>query len=264
MPEPATAADEKVDPLESPSLLALHLLETLLTRGGSWGVTELADALGLPKARVHRHLTNLRQAGYLSQDNEARRYQIGWRLVLLGQRIGKHSPLVTLARPVMTRLRDTVGQTIVLAQLTEQGVTVTEVLQGGSPIDVILHVGTQFGYNSTAQGKVALAFASEQQLATWRKHTHEQRTPDTVVDERTLWEQVGLVREHGWAAAPEETYRGVNALAAPVFTYSGEIVCTLAIISSVHYLPDPPPAEMVEALTGAAAELSRELGHQRS
>lgn len=37
MPEPATAADEKVDPLESPSLLALHLLETLLTRGGSWG-----------------------------------------------------------------------------------------------------------------------------------------------------------------------------------------------------------------------------------
>lgn len=247
----------------SPSLLALHILETLLTRGGSWGVTELAEALGLPKARVHRHLSNLRQAGYLSQDNEARRYQIGWRLVLLGQRIGAQSPLVSLARPVMARLRDTVGQTIVLSQLTEQGVTVTEVLQGGSPIDVILHVGTQFGYNSSAQGKVALAFASELQRAVWSRHTHEHRTPETVTDEKTLWDQVEAVRRQGWAAAPEETYRGVNALAAPVFTHGGDLAGTLAIISSIHYLPDQPPREMTDALITAAADLSGELGYQR-
>ncbi|WP_166462956.1 IclR family transcriptional regulator [Amycolatopsis acidicola] len=257
----ATAAES--GEAASPSLLALHLLETLLTRDGSWGVTELAEALGLPKARVHRHLSNLKQAGYLSQDNEARRYQAGWRLVLLGQRIGAHSRLVTLARPVMTRLRDDIGQTIVLSQLTDQGVTVTEVLQGGSPIDVILHVGTQFGYNSTAQGKVALAFASDEQRAVWSEHAQEQRTPETVTDEKVLWRQVKEVREQGWAAAPEETYRGVNALSAPVLGHDGKIACTLAIISSIHYLPDPPPPSMVDALVEAAAELSGALGFER-
>ncbi|MBK1787951.1 IclR family transcriptional regulator [Prauserella cavernicola] len=248
----------------SPSLLPLQLLETLLTRGESWGVTELADALGLPKARVHRHLSNLRQAGYLSQDNEARRYQAGWRLVLLGQQIEARSQIVTMAKPVMARLRDSIGQTIVLSQLTDHGVTVTEVLQGGSPIDVILHVGTQFGYNSSAQGKVALAFASETQLESWSRLVTEERTPSTVTNEKTLWKQVDAVREQGWAAAPEETYRGVNALAAPVFAHNGEISCTLAIISSMHFLPDPPPEDVVTALTSAADDLSRALGHRHT
>jgi IclR family transcriptional regulator, carbohydrate utilization repressor len=253
---PVTAGDE------APSLLPLHLLEVLLTRGGSWGVTELADALGLPKARVHRHLANLREAGYLSQDNEARRYQIGWRLVLLGQQIEARSQLIAMARPVMARLRDAVGQTIVLSQLTEQGVTVTEVLQGGSPIDVILHPGTRFGYNSSAQGKVALAFGTDEQRRVWSRLITEQRTPSTVTDERRLWAQVDTVREQGWAAAPEETYRGVNALAAPVFTHNGEIACTLAVIASIHFLPDPPGEDVVAALTRGCADLSRALGHR--
>jgi len=151
-----------------------------------------------------------------------------------------------------------------VAQAGDQGVTVTEVLQGGSPIDVILHPGTQFKYNSTAQGKVALAFATEEQLRVWSKLIHEQRTPVTVTDEKTLWEQVETVRRQGWAAAPEETYRGVNALAAPVFAHSGEIAATLAVISSIHFLPDPPPETVVSALTAAAAELSKELGHGQS
>lgn len=263
MSEYAADLRDRAETPTSPSLLSLHILEVLLARGGSWGVTELADELGLPKARVHRHLANLRDAGYLTQHPEARRYEIGWRLILLGQQIGARSELVSIARPVMTRLRDSIGQTIVLSQLTEAGVTVTEVLRGGSPIDVILGVGTQFQYNSTAQGKVALAFATPDQLAQWSRHIYEQRTPNTVTNEQTLWEQVDAVRRQGWASAPEETYRGVNALAAPVFAHSGEIACTLAIISSVHFLPDPPPTEIVTALTSAANDLSHELGYGR-
>jgi DNA-binding IclR family transcriptional regulator len=259
----ATGTQVEDSSTTSPSLLPLRILETLLSRDGSWGVTELADALELPKARVHRHLANLRDAGYLSQDAEARRYEIGWRLILLGQQIGARSELVSIARPVMTRLRDNVNQTIVLSQLTEAGVTVTEVLRGGSPIDVILRIGTQFQYNSTAQGKVALAFGTPGQVAQWSQQTHEQRTPNTVTDERVLWEQVDIARRQGWASAPEETYRGINALAAPVFGHSGEIACTLAIISSVHYLPDPPPADVLDALIAAAKDLSQDLGYDK-
>ena len=47
--EPTIAAD-------SATLLPLAVLETVLSRTGSWGVTEIAQVLGLPKARVHRHL----------------------------------------------------------------------------------------------------------------------------------------------------------------------------------------------------------------
>ncbi|NDZ78623.1 IclR family transcriptional regulator [Streptomyces sp. SID10853] len=247
----------------SPTLLPLLLLETLLKGNGSWGVTELANALGLPKARVHRHVSNLRQAGFLSQNSGTRRYEPGWRLVLLGQHIEARAQLVSLAKPVMRRMRDQVSQTIVFSQLTDAGVTVTEVLPGGSPIDVVLNPGTQFSYNSSAQGKVGLAFASPDQLKQWGGLLDEQRTPSTVVDQDVLWQQIGTVRRRGWASAPEETYRGINTVAAPVFSADGGVICTLAVVASIHYLPDPPPHEVITAVTTGAAELSREFGHGR-
>ncbi|WP_328393439.1 IclR family transcriptional regulator [Nocardia sp. NBC_00416] len=239
------------------------ILEKVLERGEPWGVTALAAALDLPKARIHRHLTSLRESGFLSQDSATRAYEPGWRLVLLGQRISRRAELLTLARPVMTRLRDEIGQTIVLSQLTEHGVTVTEVIPGGSPIDVILSPGTQFGYNSVAQGKVALAFGSPDQVRTWSRLAPEQRTPGTIMDPERLRAHVASTRRQGWATAPEETFRGVNAIAAPVFTHGGDLICTLAVIASIHYLPDPPSPDVVDALTNAASALSEELGYRR-
>ena len=256
---------DQTDPGQpSPTLLPLLILESVLDRDGSWGVTELANALNLPKARIHRHVANLRQAGFLSQDSTTRRYEPGWRLVVLGQQIEARAQLVRLARPVMNRLRDSIGRTIVLSQLTDAGVTVTDVVPGGSPIDVVLSPGVRFEYNSSAQGKVGLAFASPKQLRVWSKLIHERRTPDTVVDEDVLWTQIADVKAKGWASAPDETFGGVNALAAPVFNHNGEVVATLAVVSSTYYLPDPPPDDVVEALKQASETLSHELGHRRA
>lgn len=258
-PQPASPTGG-ADAQPTPTLLPLLILEKILERAEPWGVTALAEALDLPKPRIHRHLGNLRDAGFLSQDATTRAYEPGWRLLLLGTRIEQRADLLTLARPVMTRLRDEIGQTIVLSQLTDRGVTVTEVLPGGSPIDVILSPGTQFGYNSAAQGKVALAFGSDEQLHIWSQLAAENRTPHTVMDTGKLKSELEDIRSRGWASAPEETYIGINAVAAPVFSHTGEVACTLAVIASIHYLPDPPDEIVVSALTTAAESLSRDLG----
>lgn len=249
---------------ESPMLLPLAVLETVLLRSGSWGVTEVAKALGLPKARIHRHLANLRDAGFLWQNPTSRRYEPGWRLVALGRRIQATAQVARLLSPVMTELRDRIGQTVVLSALTADGVGVTDVLPGGSPIDVILHPGTVFQYNSSAQGKVALAFASPRQLALWSPLITERRTPNTVLDPTRLWSEVKAARAQGWADGPEETFLGVNAIAAPVFDHTGEIVYALAVVGSIHYIVNPPPPELIDAVRLAAADLSEQLGQDQS
>ncbi|MEK6441451.1 IclR family transcriptional regulator domain-containing protein [Pseudonocardia sp. T1-2H] len=110
----------------------------------------------------------------------------------------------------------------------------------------------QFPYNSAAQGKVALAFATDRQRAVWTRLISEKRTSETVLDHTVLWEQVAAVRKRGWSSAPEETFRGVNAVAAPVFGTGGEVAYTLALVGSIHFLPDPPPPEQVDALVRTA------------
>ncbi|MDT7702148.1 MAG: IclR family transcriptional regulator, carbohydrate utilization repressor, partial [Pseudonocardiales bacterium] len=67
------------------------------------------------------------------------------------------------------------------------------IVPGGSPIDVILNPGTRFHHNSAAQGKVALAFATDRQRTVWTRLISEKRTSETVLDHAVLWEQVAAV-----------------------------------------------------------------------
>ena len=247
---------------KSNTLLTLRLLETLVSRSEDWGVSEIAAALGITKGRAHRHLAQLREAGYVAQSHGNRRYSPGWRLMLLGQSAVSHADIIAIARPVMEELRAQVQQTVVLSQLTEQAVTPIVVVAGGSPIDVVLLPGTRFAYNSSAQGKVALAFANAAQKSRWSRYTTEKRTERTILDQEQLWAEVGAVRRAGWAAAPGETFDGINTIAAPVFAHDGDLRATLAIVAALHYLGPTPPPEYVEALTRAAQSISHLLGYE--
>lgn len=257
-----TQAKAVTDVAASASITALRIIDAMLEGSGSFGVSEIANKIGLPKARVHRHLTQLRAAGYVRHSATTRRYELGWRLVLLGNRIASQSSAVTVARPHMEQLRDEVSQTVVFSQVNDQGVVVLEVLPGRAPLDILFHPGTQFGFNAAAQGKIALAFGSDEQLAAWAEMEPEVRTEQTVTDRERLTEQVAEARERGWAAAPEETYLGVNAIAAPVLESGGGLLGTLAVIGSIHYLPDPPEQAVIDALLSAAARLSTDFGYE--
>lgn len=233
----------------------------MVSRPGDWGVSELAAELGITKGRAHRHLAQLRDAGYLVQSEGTRRYRTGWRLVLLSQRAATHSDLVSTARPVMDDLRAQLKQTIVLSELTARAVTPVVVVPGGSPIDVVMLPGMRFSYNSSAQGKVALAFANEEQKLLWARQIDERRTEKTIMDPEVLWREVAEVRQRGWADAPGETFDGINTIAAPVFSYDGTVRATLAVIASSQYLPAQPPEPWIAALLESARQISDLLGH---
>jgi DNA-binding IclR family transcriptional regulator len=254
------------DPLaaDPASITALRIIEAMLDGAGTSGVSEIAARINLPKARVHRHLAQLRAAGYVQHDPKTRRYELGWRLSLLGNRIASQASAVIVAKPRMEELRNEVNQTIVFSQISETSVVVMDVLPGNSPMDILFHPGTTFGFNAAAQGKIALAFGSQELLSAWEQLELELRTPQTIVDRARLDEEIAEARRRGWASAPEETYLGVNAIAAPVRDSKGALVGTLAIIGSVHYLPDPPEQAVIEALLTASARLSADFGFEQS
>src|SRR5690606_27669628 len=70
--------------------VAFDILEALSTAPGPAGVTELARRLGHTKARIHRHLVNLRGLGFVSQDETNDRYQLGWKIYRLGMSVAEN------------------------------------------------------------------------------------------------------------------------------------------------------------------------------
>jgi len=239
--------------------LVLGILE-LLAKRDSVGVTELARELGTTKARVYRHLRTLVDQGYAIQDSDSERYAAGPRLIALS-RIAALTPfegIMRLARPTMMRLRNDVGHTVNFSLVYGDGASIVETLQGNSIIGIVMQTNAPLPLHSTAAGKLLLA----ERLA----HTGalpegalEKFTDNTITDPERLRMELVRVNEQGWAAAPEETMLGINALSAPVRDHRGELVGMISVLSSIQFIPRQPPRALIDATIAAAREISAAL-----
>ncbi|MCB1754117.1 MAG: IclR family transcriptional regulator [Gammaproteobacteria bacterium] len=259
--KPGSSKDSSASEALPNSIIALRVIESLAQSGGECGVTDLAHALDMPKARVHRHLSALRDNGYVAQDPRNNRYSVGWKLYLLGQQLVNHYDVVSLAKPVMKALRDKVGQTVVISTFTDTGMVVLDFLPGSTELEIVMRAGTRFSFNSVAQGKVAMAFGPPELLERVIAEGLKANTRHTIVEPERLRAEVDLVRRRGWADAPEEVFTGINALSAPVFNADGSLFGALVLTGSIHYLPSTPEKTTVEALLSAASEISGLIGY---
>lgn len=225
--------------------LVLDLIERLAASPRPRGVSDLARELGISKARAHRHLRALLQRGYVRQDPETERYEIGVRLLSLGESVRERFGVLEAMRPEMARLREATGQAVTASALVEGEITVLEMLPGRTLIEFGVRPGARLALTSSAQGLVALAFG-----------------PPTLMAgaDGVLAFEIEAVRRQGWATAADRVMVGVGALAAPVFDHRGELRGAIAIVGSSQLIAAVPTDEQTAEVTRAAQEASRRLG----
>ena len=73
---------------------------------------ELSAKVGLPKGTTHRLLSSLAYFGYVRQVSENKNYQLGFKLVELGNRLLDQLDLRAQARPFLTRLCKRTKETV--------------------------------------------------------------------------------------------------------------------------------------------------------
>ena len=225
--------------------LVLDLIERLAGSPRAMGVTEIARDLHISKARAHRHLRALVGRGYARQDAATERYEVGARLLPLGEMARERFGVLDAVRPEMARLREATGQAVTASVVADGGVTVLEMLPGRTLIEFGVRPGARLGLSASAQGLVALAFG-EPTL--------------TAPDDEALRAEVEAVRRQGWATAADRVMLGVNALAAPVFDHRGHCRAALAIVGSTQLIAAAPTPDQIAEVTQAAARASTRLG----
>ena len=228
--------------------LVLDLVEQLAASPRQLGVTEVARALGISKARAHRHLRALVRRGYARQDPATERYEIGVKLLPLGEAVRERFGVLDAMRPQMARLREATGQAVTASVLADGAVTVLEMLPGRTLIEFGIRPGARLDLAGSAHGLVALAFAAPSLL----EGLH-------AADD-ALRAEVAAVRRQGWATAADRVLTGVNALAAPVFDHRGQWRAALAIVGSTQLIAAQPTPEQIAEVTQAAARASTRLG----
>jgi DNA-binding IclR family transcriptional regulator len=233
----------------------------LAEEGRPIGVTALARALGTTKSRIHRHLKTLTQEGYILQSEDTDRYQVGARLAALGRLAGDTFDLASIAAPTLRSLRDSLGHFTVVSQVEPEGVRVLATVPGKSSVEIGVKRGSLLSLHGSAQGKVALAFGEESVRSAIFRSRLELLTPKTIVSPAVLRRELEVVKEQGWAVAPNEALIGVNALAAPIFGANGLLIGTVSIVDSIQFIEEEPTSEQIERVKDAASRISASLGH---
>ncbi len=241
--------------------LALHILEHLAKERQAVGVTALAQALGTTKSRIHRHLQTLLHQNYIVQPKGSDRYESGPRLVALGRAVSDNLDLGHLAADPLLELRDALGHSAVVSQITPEGMRVLATVPGRSPIEIGVRAGSVLSFHGSAQGKVALAFASPEFRARVLRAKLEIFTPYTITNPTVLAAELEKIRAQGWATAPNELGIGLNTLAAPVFDASGTVCGAVGIVDMVQFISETPSEDTRVRTMAAARRVSKALGH---
>jgi DNA-binding IclR family transcriptional regulator len=256
-PEPvSTVAAPMVD-------RAFRLLDQLAAAEEGQTLSELARALSMSKGSLHGLLKTLQNRRIVEQ-GEDRRYVLGPHLHELAQSYVRGAGLRHVALPIMQRLAESTGQTIILGRVEQDCVRVLERAQAAG-LSLGLHIsaerGTRVHLLAGATGRVVLASWPHERREQWlRNRSLPQFTERSITDpERFLAaveeaEQLGIGEERG------EYLIGVNAVAAPIHGPDGDLVALLWIIGFSARFNGETFALAGQNLHEAAKSISRALG----
>jgi DNA-binding IclR family transcriptional regulator len=240
--------------------LVVGLIELLAGSAGPHAMSHIARELGISKARAHRHLRALVQHGYVLQDQITERYEIGTKLLALGEAVRDRFDVLDAASIGIGRLRDETGQTVTVSALVEGAVVVLELLRGKTPVEFGVRPGSTLDFHATAHGLIALAFGPPELAAKVLSQPLKVWTPQTLTDPNRLKKQIDKVRSQGWATAADQMLIGFNALALPIFDYRNAWCGTIAIVGQTLLIGAMPSKEQLAQVRTAAIEASRRLG----
>src|SRR5918992_3978051 len=121
------------------------------------GVVQLAGELGLPKATVHGILRTLQHVGFVEQDPESGKYQLGAALLHMGSSYLDGNELRTRALNWSDSLAARSGESVRIGTLHETQVLVVHHVFRPDDSRQALEVGALVPAHATAMGKVLLA-----------------------------------------------------------------------------------------------------------
>jgi IclR family KDG regulon transcriptional repressor len=236
-----------------------QIIEALAAAGQPMRLTALANQLGEPKAKMHRHLSTLKHLGFVDQDAKTETYRLGLKLVYIGQSAIDQFDLRRLAEPYMSRLRDLTRQTVVLSTPASGDAIINAVVESNNLVTISVRLGYRLPAHASGQGRLNLAFAppAVQQRILARKL--QAFTPHTMIDPAKLRERLTQIRQELFDVSMDETLLGISAVAAPILNFDNELVGVIAIVGTTQDVHEPVDPEQLKLLRACTKAISMRL-----
>lgn len=214
---------------------ALDVLDKVAAFGRPVRFSELLDKSQFPKATLYRFVQTLTSQGMLSYDPDRQTYAPGIRLVRLAHAAWQQSSLAPIARPYIETLSRTVGETVHLAQMDHGQVLYVDKRNAVEPIEMYSQAGKVGPAYCTGVGKAMMAYLPEDQLQrVLAQQSYHRFTEHTLATEDALREELGHIRERGFAYDREEHEPGIICVAMPILSETRRVLGALSVTTSTR------------------------------
>jgi DNA-binding IclR family transcriptional regulator len=129
-------------------------------------------------------------------------------------------------------------------------------------VNVNVNIGDRLPVYCASMGKVILAYLPKNRLEEILSSIgFRKRTDNTIVSRSALMEELEQIRTKGFAINDEELEKGLRAVAAPIFNYTGEAFAAINIAWTTARHPDRETFSVyAEKIVSAAKTISRLMG----
>lgn len=221
------------------------------------------EKLGMNFVTAHRFLRTLEGVGALVAVSKGV-YRLGFMLVDLGQRAADEAGLVRVLEPILIQVTRDLQEASMAMVLEGSMVVCIAKAASPHPLFVDIRVGSRLEAYCTAHGKLWLAHMPaaqlEHYLATIPLHP---LTSTSVADKPALLAELDDVRRTGLSYNRGEREPDINAVAVPVHTRGGNLVCTLSVFGPANRLTSARLTEAATRLQVAADQATDQFYRSR-
>ena len=204
----------------------LRLLQKFGTTSGPMTLSDLARAVGLPRATARRILFTLERGGFVATDGKL--FTLTPHVLTLAASYLRSNQVVAVLQPVLDRIATATLEISSLAVLDGEEVIF---IARGSPARVF-STGLDIGYRlpafCTSVGRAMLGQFDNAELA--RRLVamrREPMTPHTVTDPELLLAAIIADREKGYSLVDREAEPHFRSISVPIRRYDGAIIAAI-------------------------------------
>ncbi|MBL8569557.1 MAG: IclR family transcriptional regulator [Phreatobacter sp.] len=233
----------------------LDIFEFYAERGSPATLSEIASLLQMPKSSCLALLSTLSARGYLYE----MRAQVGYyptrRWFDKAEVITARDPLIAMARPILSRLRDELGETLIFAKLSGRQIVYLDVAESREVLRYTAVAGQTKPLHGTASGKAALGALPEPARRTMMAQLDFDRlTPRTLQNAETLEQEIRHGQARGFHVSLGENVPDAAAVAVAISL--NQEICVLTAAGLTRRL-EHRLDEIGELLRRAAAQIGK-------
>jgi len=228
--------------------------------GGPAGVSEVAERVDLPKSTVSRLLSTMQVLGAVEQSGSGNEYRVGDAMIDIASGALPGRNLISIARPHLVELVESLGETAGLAVLDGPDVVYLDQADADNPVQVRDWTGVRIPAHMASSGLVLLAHLSKAERERIFDVPPAAVTTSTTVDAAALRRRLGAIVGRGFEWTCEEFLPGISSVAAPVFGGDGEVVAAVHVHGPAYRFPtEGAEAGIADEVVGTARRISARL-----